>query len=130
DFRAEGGEFRVHTRWIETDFAEPLAQAVAPHARVAPAPPAPLLRLAIEIDGKRHELGLPADLLAALPPGVPAAQAAPKTDRAVLTAPVPGTLTLWQAENGAKVEQGQIVATIEAMKMETRIEAHRAGRLT
>ncbi|RDW13099.1 acetyl/propionyl/methylcrotonyl-CoA carboxylase subunit alpha [Paracoccus thiocyanatus] len=130
DFRAEDGEFRVHTRWIETDFAEPLAQAVAPHPRVVPAPPAPLLRLAVEIDGKRHELGLPADLLAALPRGVPAAQAAPKTDKSVLTAPVPGTLTLWQAEDGAKVEQGQIVATIEAMKMETRIEAHRAGRLT
>ncbi|SIQ73859.1 biotin carboxyl carrier protein /biotin carboxylase [Paracoccus thiocyanatus] len=130
DFRAEDGDFRVHTRWIETDFAKALVQAVAPHPRVAPAPPARLLRLAVEIDGKRHELGLPADLLSALPPAAPAAQAAPSTDEAVLTAPVPGTLTLWQAEDGAKVEQGQIVATIEAMKMETRIEAHRAGRLT
>ncbi|MBT0780433.1 biotin carboxylase N-terminal domain-containing protein [Paracoccus sp. pheM1] len=129
DFRAEDGDFRVHTRWIETDFAEPLAEAVVPHARVAPAAQAPLLRLAIEIDGKRHELGLPANLLAALPSGGAPAEAAPETDEAVLAAPVPGTLTLWQAEDGAEVEQGQVVAVIEAMKMETRIEAHRAGRL-
>ncbi|WP_084637759.1 biotin carboxylase N-terminal domain-containing protein [Paracoccus sp. J55] len=132
DFRAEDGDFRVHTRWIETDFAEALAEAVAPHARVAPAAPAPLLRLAVEIDGKRHVLGLPANLLSALPAGGggPAPQPASEADEALLTAPVPGTLTLWQAEDGAEVEQGQVVAVIEAMKMETRIEAHRAGKLT
>lgn len=131
DFRAEDGDFRVHTRWIETDFAETLAEAVAPHARVAPAAQAPLLRLAVEIDGKRHELGLPANLLAALPAGGAAVpEAAPEADEAVLTAPVPGTLTLWQAEDGAEVEAGQVVAVIEAMKMETRIEAHRCGKLT
>ncbi|MEF9602395.1 acetyl-CoA carboxylase biotin carboxyl carrier protein subunit, partial [Paracoccus sp. PXZ] len=79
----------------------------------------------------RHELGLPANLLSALPAGgAPAVQAAPEADEAVLTAPVPGTLTLWQAEDGAEVEPGQVVAVIEAMKMETRIEAHRAGKLT
>ncbi|RQP06512.1 MAG: ATP-grasp domain-containing protein [Paracoccus sp. BP8] len=131
DFRAEDGDFRVHTRWIETDFAEALAEAVAPHARVAPAAPAPLLRLAVEIDGKRHELGLPANLLSALPAGGgPVPQPASEADEALLTAPVPGTLTLWQAEDGTEVEQGQVVAVIEAMKMETRIEAHRAGKLT
>ncbi|MFD2440439.1 acetyl-CoA carboxylase biotin carboxyl carrier protein subunit [Paracoccus kondratievae] len=51
-------------------------------------------------------------------------------DAAVLTAPVPGTLTLWQVEDGAEVEEGQLVAVIEAMKMETRIEAHQSGKLT
>ncbi|WP_018001147.1 biotin carboxylase N-terminal domain-containing protein [Paracoccus sp. N5] len=129
DFRAEDGNFRVHTRWIETDFAEALAEAAVPHARVAPPAQAPLLRVAIEIDGKRHELGLPANLLAALPSGGAPAEAAPEADEAVLTAPVPGTLTLWQVEDGAAVEAGQVVAVIEAMKMETRVEAHRAGRL-
>ncbi|MCV2447805.1 acetyl/propionyl/methylcrotonyl-CoA carboxylase subunit alpha [Paracoccus sp. DMF] len=129
DFRAENGDFRVHTRWIETDFAAALAETVAPHARVAPAPAAPLLRVAIEIDGKRHELGLPGNLLAQMPQGTAAPQAAPEADEALLTAPVPGTLTLWQVEDGAAVEPGQVVAVIEAMKMEIRVEAHRAGRL-
>ena len=132
DFRAEDGDFRVHTRWIETDFADTLTVAMAPHARVTPAATAPMLRLAVEIDGKRVELGLPANLLAALPAGggaLPVAETE-TLDEAAVTAPVAGTLTLWQAEEGAQVEAGQVIAVIEAMKMETRIEAHRAGRLT
>lgn len=130
DFRAEDGNFRVHTRWIETDFADALAKAVAPHARVAPAPAAPLLRLAIEIDGKRHELGLPANMLAALPQGAAMETAAGEPhDEAVLRSPVAGTLTLWHAEDGETVEPGQALATVEAMKMETRVEAHRKGKL-
>ena len=130
DFRAEDGNLRVHTRWIETDFAETLAKAVAPHPRVPPADTLPLLRLGIEIDGQRHELGLPAGLLSALPAGSSAPAAAPIADAALLTAPVPGTLTLWQVEDGARVEPGQIVATLEAMKMESPVTAHRAGILT
>ncbi|GGF62596.1 acetyl/propionyl-CoA carboxylase subuit alpha [Paracoccus acridae] len=129
EFRAEDGSFGVHTRWIETDFADRLAQATAPHARVAPAGGPPLLRLAIEIDGKRHELGLPANLMA-MAPSAPAPEAAPQADDATVTAPVPGTLTAWQVEDGAQVEAGQVIAVMEAMKMETRVEAHRAGRIS
>ncbi|WP_374635794.1 biotin carboxylase N-terminal domain-containing protein [Paracoccus sp. (in: a-proteobacteria)] len=132
DFLAPDGDFRVHTRWIETDFAETLTRAMEPHARISPANAAPLLRVAVEIDGKRHELGLPANLLAALPAagGTAMPETAPETDAARVAAPVAGTLTLWQAEDGAAVEAGQVIAVIEAMKMETRVEAHRAGKLT
>lgn len=129
EFRAEDGPFGVHTRWIETDFADRLTAAVPPHARVAPAGGAPLLRLAIEIDGKRHELGLPAGIMAAAPSATAPSGDDPETDEATVAAPVPGTLTAWQAEDGAQVEEGQVIAVIEAMKMETRIEAHRSGRL-
>lgn len=130
DFRAPEGDFRVHTRWIETDFAEALARAVAPHGRITPADPAPMLRLTVEIDGKRHELGLPAGVLAALPAGGTApAFAVAEEDATAVLAPVAGTLTLWQEEDGAVVEAGTVIAVIEAMKMETRIEAHRPGRL-
>ena len=129
EFRAEDGSFAVHTRWIETDFADRLAAAVAPHARVTPAATPALLRLAIEIDGKRHELGLPAGIMAAAP-GAPAPQAMPETDEATVTTPVPGTLTAWQVDDGAAVEAGQVIAVMEAMKMETRVEAHRAGRIS
>ena len=132
DFLAPDGEFRVHTRWIETDFAESLAAAVEPAPRVNPVSMPDLLRVAIEIDGKRHVLGLPANLLAALPAGGgPIATTADAAiDEAAVTAPVAGTLTVWQVEDGTEVEGGQVIAVIEAMKMETRVEAHRAGRLT
>lgn len=137
DFRAEEGDFRVHTRWIETDFADALARAMAPHARVSPAAAPPMLRLGVEIDGRRHELGLPAHLLGALSAGGGVAGdlaagdlAGGPADDSLVTAPVAGSLTLWQAEDGDRVEAGQVIAVIEAMKMETRIEAHRAGTLT
>ncbi|MTH79048.1 ATP-grasp domain-containing protein [Paracoccus aestuariivivens] len=130
DFRADDDGFRVHTRWIETDFAETLAQEMALHPRVTPAQSPSLLRVAIEIDGKRHELGLPQGLLSALPTGDVAAPAAGSAvDANSVTAPVAGTLTLWQVENGAEVAQGDVIAVIEAMKMETRIEAPKAGRI-
>lgn len=131
EFRAEDGTFGVHTRWIETDFADRLAQAAAPHGRVAPARAAAMMRIAIEIDGKRHDLSLPMGLLTAAPAGQAAAHAAAdEADDATVTAPVPGTLTAWQVDDGATVEAGQVIAVMEAMKMETRVEAHRAGSIT
>lgn len=130
DFRAEDGDFRVHTRWIETDFADRLAKVVEPHARVSPADGPALVRVAIEIDGKRHELGLPANILAAAP-NAPAASGenSEAVDEAAITAPVPGTLTVWQVQDGATVKTGEVVGVMEAMKMETRVEAHRDGVL-
>lgn len=132
DFRAPEGDFRVHTRWIETDFAETLAASVTAHERVAPTDAAPMLRFAVEIDGKRHELGLPAGVLAMAPAGQVAAEVAAQAPAGAetLTAPVAGTLTLWKIADGAEVAEGDVVAVIEAMKMETSIEAHRAGRLS
>ncbi|MDB6452971.1 acetyl/propionyl/methylcrotonyl-CoA carboxylase subunit alpha [Falsirhodobacter sp. 20TX0035] len=129
DFRAENGDFRVHTRWIETDFAETLAAELAAHPRVTPAQGTPLLRVAIEIDGRRHELGLPQGLLSALPSGPAALDAAPMPAEGTVTAPVSGTLSLWQVEDGAEVAEGDVIAVMEAMKMETRIEAPKAGRV-
>ncbi|EER57967.1 Carbamoyl-phosphate synthase L chain ATP-binding, partial [Acidovorax delafieldii 2AN] len=57
DFRGDDG-FKVHTRWIETDFSNTLAAAV----RAEPQPDSSLLRTAIEIDGRRVTLGLPTQL--------------------------------------------------------------------
>ena len=122
--------FKVHTRWIETDFANDLAEAL----RADPLPDPALTRTAIEIDGRRVAIGLPAALLAGLAaaPGaghsVAARQDQPQDDAAI-TAPVSGTLQAWLAAEGQSVEAGQPVATLEAMKMEMQVTAHRAGRL-
>lgn len=125
DFTGEA--FAVHTRWIETDFANDLAAAV-PATR---APDPALLRTAIEIDGRRVQLGLPAALLGGLAAASPstAVPAEPAADPAVLTAPVAGTVAAWKVEDGATVAQGELVAVMEAMKMETQVLAQRAGTL-
>ena len=61
DFTGEDG-FKVHTRWIETDFASTLKA----EARPEPAADTSLIRTHVEIDGRRHALGIPAALLSGL----------------------------------------------------------------
>ncbi|MDO5604069.1 MAG: biotin carboxylase N-terminal domain-containing protein [Paracoccus sp. (in: a-proteobacteria)] len=140
DFYADGGDFRIHTRWIEDDLPGAAAGALVPHPRVEPAESGPVLRLAVEIDGRRHVLGLPAGLLAALPatgagPGhvtaaTPGQADASGDDPAVVAAPMAGVLSRWLAADGDEVGEGQAIAVIEAMKTETPITAHRSGPLT
>lgn len=123
DFTGEDG-FKVYTNWIETAF-----RGIEPAPRVDPAEGG-LLRSFIEIDGKRHELGLPAALFSGLGAAQPAAATTPKAGAAAVTAPIPGTLRQWLVEDGAQVAEGEIVAVMEAMKMETRIPAPKAGRIS
>ncbi|UFH49694.1 acetyl/propionyl/methylcrotonyl-CoA carboxylase subunit alpha [Pseudomonas sp. KNUC1026] len=120
--------FAVHTRWIETAFAEQIA--IAPYT--APEAGPQVLRTFVEIDGKRHALGLPAALLGGFN------QAAPTPAVACETAPEPGAvkalvagnLHAWVVDDGAQVEAGQVIAVIEAMKMETQVLAPCSGVLS
>ena len=123
----------VHTTWIESEFAAPLA---ASHQIAAAAPGAARETITVELDGKAVQLGLPARLLAALMGGGGAAGAAGAADGAAagsadgeLSAPMNGNLVKWLAEDGAEVAAGDPVAVLEAMKMETTVAAHRAGTL-
>jgi len=124
--------FTVHTRWIETDFANTLAAA----ARAEPAPDAGLYRTAMEIDGRRVSLGLPAELLRGLQSlgggtGVATAHtAAVPEDTGVVASPIAGTLQSWTVTDGSEVKAGEVIAVMEAMKMEMHVTAHRAGRIT
>ncbi|WP_455273887.1 acetyl/propionyl/methylcrotonyl-CoA carboxylase subunit alpha [Rhizobium herbae] len=128
DFIGEDG-FKVHTRWIETDFADTLAS----EARPEPGADTSLIRTHVEIDGKRHALGIPASLLAGLG-GLKAqesgqAKTANVEDPATVTAPISGTLQAWKCNDGDAVEAGDLIAVMEAMKMETQILATRSGLL-
>lgn len=116
--------FGVFTNWIETQFS-----GILPAPRVDPVESG-LVRSFIEIDGRRHELALPAGLFSVS--GAAAIKPAGETPRAsegAVTTPIPGTLRQWLVEDGAEVVEGDIVAIVEAMKMETRIAAPRSGRI-
>lgn len=132
DFCAIDGIFKVHTRWIETDFAEEFEASVNAHPRVTAAQTENLLQVAIEIDGKRHQLGLPANLLS---PQNYQYNAAQKTcdntepSEGYVLSPIVGTLSLWNVADRTPVEEGQQIAVIEAMKMETVIRAPTSGIL-
>jgi len=124
--------FKVHTRWIETDFANTLAAA----ACAEPAPDASLYRTAMEIDGRRVTLGLPFELLRgmkSLGDGASAATATPAEaaqNASVVPSPIAGTLQSWKVADGSAVQQGDVIAVMEAMKMEMHVTAHRSGRIT
>ncbi|KNY15638.1 acetyl-CoA carboxylase [Shinella sp. SUS2] len=128
DFIGTDG-FKVHTRWIETDFAA-MPDAMA---RPEPTEDPTLVRTHLEIDGKRVSLALPSLLLAGLgAAGQGAASAAGKGGRPAedgIAAPVSGTLQAFKIADGATVAEGDLVAVMEAMKMETQVLAPKAGRL-
>ncbi|WP_419185612.1 acetyl/propionyl/methylcrotonyl-CoA carboxylase subunit alpha [Comamonas testosteroni] len=128
DFVGTAG-FNVHTRWIETEFAEPLAAA----ARAEPVADTSLLRTAIEIDGRRVQLGLPAMLLQGLStPATGATQAAASqnVDPDAVISPIAGNLHAWKVADGDEVKEGDVIAVMEAMKMEMQVSAHKSGRIT
>ena len=94
------------------------------------------MRTAIEIDGRRVALGLPAVLLQGLQAaggGASAAAMAPPAAAAqdgAVPAPVAGTVQAWKVAEGDTVAEGDVIAVMEAMKMEMQVTAPRAGRIT
>ncbi|MFC7405006.1 acetyl/propionyl/methylcrotonyl-CoA carboxylase subunit alpha [Georgenia alba] len=149
DFVAEDGgdSFRVHTTWIETDYAErlralPSTRPTAPTA----ASPEPAQeqeateRVVVEVGGKRLEVVLPAGL--GISGGLRGGQrrpvrrsqtrsatAASSGNGAALSSPMQGTIVKVAVGDGDVVEAGDLVVVLEAMKMEQPLLAHRSGRV-
>jgi acetyl-CoA/propionyl-CoA carboxylase, biotin carboxylase, biotin carboxyl carrier protein len=122
-FTGEEG-FHVYTNWIETEF-----RGVAPFRRVARVEGG-LLQTFIEIDGRRHSIGLPASLFANITaPPASGSNSKKEESAGAITAPVPGTLRQWLVDDGTTVAEGDGVAIMEAMKMEMRIVAPKSGRI-
>ncbi|MFB1428791.1 biotin carboxylase N-terminal domain-containing protein [Micrococcus endophyticus] len=133
DAFTSGERLGVYTTWIESEFAEPLAESPYLGAEV---PAGGRTAVTVELDGRAVRLGLPADLYAALLGGgagaaapADAAGAGKADDDGAVASPVTGTLASWKVEDGAEVAEGATVAIVEAMKMETPIRAPRAGRI-
>ncbi|WP_229791199.1 acetyl/propionyl/methylcrotonyl-CoA carboxylase subunit alpha [Zhihengliuella salsuginis] len=127
-------EFGVYTTWIEDAFQPGDGSTVEGSEDIAlPAHDGRRERLTVDIDGRAVQVGVPADLLAALRSGgsVPAGVEADEDDdgssAGAIASPVEGNLVKWVAEDGADVAADEPVAIMEAMKMESPVPAHRAG---
>jgi acetyl-CoA/propionyl-CoA carboxylase, biotin carboxylase, biotin carboxyl carrier protein len=126
---------RVHTRWIETEWAGEVPAFGAP---AAPAPLEERASIVVEVGGKRLEVRLPAGLAAATGPAgatpraparrTPAATGAAASE--AVTAPMQGTVVKVAVADGDTVAEGDLVVVIEAMKMEQPLYAHRAGTVS
>src|SRR6202012_1729254 len=136
--RGGDGPFRVHTRWIETEFVNEITPWNADEAgAAAEGGEGARQTVVVEVDGKRLEVTLPATLAAAAP--APAAGGGPQPRRArksgpaaaasgnALTAPMQGTVIKVAVAEGQQVSAGDLVLVLEAMKMEQPVVAHRSG---
>ncbi|MGH3342040.1 MAG: acetyl/propionyl/methylcrotonyl-CoA carboxylase subunit alpha [Carbonactinosporaceae bacterium] len=145
---ADPGEpFRIHTRWIETEFAG----TIPPHPGAGAATPAEQEereRVTVEVAGRRIEVVIPAGLggtglggtgLGGTLAGGRGRKTRGKRERKqsgtaaggdALVSPMQGTIVKVVAEEGQQVVEGDLVVVLEAMKMEQPLNAHKAGTVT
>ncbi|MFI2566714.1 acetyl/propionyl/methylcrotonyl-CoA carboxylase subunit alpha [Paenarthrobacter sp. NPDC018779] len=142
DFAPAEGPFKVHTRWIETEFVNNIP-AWAPTGAGADASDAgERQRVVVEVGGKRLEVVLPSGLgagvaVASSGAGAKAGKSKKRSRSAgataaaaggnALTSPMQGTIVKIAAADGDVVAEGDLIVVLEAMKMEQPLTAHKSG---
>lgn len=135
DFTAEGGDFKVFTRWIETDWENNL-EPWSGLAEELPAPE-PRSQVVVEVEGQRLEVSIPSSLRSGgfatsashAPRRTKSARSASHTTSKgnALLAPMQATVVKLAVAAGDRVSAGDLVVVLEAMKMEQPLTAHRDG---
>ncbi len=129
--------FRIHTRWIEEEFADRLPGLASDPAGqgLLDEGPTQLERVVVEVGGKRLEVVLPAGLAGGLTgrgdlrtaPRRPTRRAPARAVGTTLASPMQGTIVKVAVSEGERVSEGDLVVVLEAMKMEQPLAAHRGG---
>lgn len=140
-FIGDGEKFDVHTRWIETEWdnqvppftaGEPLDEDEA----------LPRQAVVVEVGGRRVEVSLPGQFsIGGGASSDGAVRRKPKPRKRggagagaasgdAVTAPMQGTVVKVAVEEGQEVAEGDLIAVLEAMKMENPVNAHKAGVVT
>ncbi len=130
--------FRIHNRWIETEFDNTIPAFTGAADRADEA--GERERVVVEVGGKRLEVVLPAGLgatggasggsRAAAPRRRGGSRAAAAASGNALTSPMQGTIVKVAVAEGDTVKSGDLVVVLEAMKMEQPLTAHRDGTVT
>ncbi|MFD9543167.1 acetyl/propionyl/methylcrotonyl-CoA carboxylase subunit alpha [Streptomyces sp. NPDC060022] len=128
--------FRIHTRWIETEFVNDIPAFAVP-ADTEADEESGRETVVVEVGGKRLEVSLPSSLGMSLARTGLAAGAKPKRRAAkkagsaasgdTLASPMQGTIVKIAVEEGQEVKEGDLIVVLEAMKMEQPLNAHRSG---
>ena len=138
DFVAPKGEFKVFTRWIETEWQNPLEPWSGQQEPIASAEPR--REIVVEVAGKRLEVSVPKRLLVGeIGSAAGHAPKRKKTSQSTshtgakgnnLLAPMQATVVKLVVSEGDQVQEGDLLVVLEAMKMEQPLTAHRAGKIS
>ncbi|SDD87322.1 acetyl/propionyl/methylcrotonyl-CoA carboxylase subunit alpha [Rhodococcus tukisamuensis] len=140
-FIGNGESFDVYTKWIENEWnntVEPYTAGEALEEDEA----LPRQAVVVEVGGRRVEVSLPGQF--SLGGGGSANGATRKKPKPrkrgggaggaasgdAVTAPMQGTVVKVAVEEGQEVAEGDLIAVLEAMKMENPVNAHKAGIVT
>ena len=129
-------EFQVYTQWIETDFDNQITPYRGDNAE-APEPDE-RNKVTVEVGGRRLEVVLPSGLASvgggATGAKKPKRSSSKKAGAAAsgdsVASPMQGTIVKVAVEEGATVEEGDVIVVLEAMKMEQPLKAHKAGTVS
>ena len=135
---AAGSDFKVHTRWIETDYKNTISPYSGAPGSVDD-DDTERQTVVVEVNGKRLEVVLP-ELGGT--PTKSSSKPASKTRKSRarggsnavsgddLTSPMQGTIVKVSVADGDTVAEGDLILVLEAMKMEQPINAHKAGKIS
>ena len=125
--------FKVHTRWIETEFDNRIpAYSGSQDGLGSGSSRSPIT---VEVNGKRVEVVLPADLAISKNGSTNSGSAPRRAGKKAtagasgdsVTSPMQGTIVKVAVSDGQSVNQGDLVVVLEAMKMEQPLIAHKSG---
>ncbi|MGB2718466.1 MAG: acetyl/propionyl/methylcrotonyl-CoA carboxylase subunit alpha, partial [Rhodococcus sp. (in: high G+C Gram-positive bacteria)] len=142
-FIGDGESFDVHTRWIETEWDNQVPPFTAGQP-IDDDEVLPRQSVVVEVGGRRVEVSLPGELsLGGNGGGGPAGAVRRKPKARTrggagagaasgdsVTAPMQGTVVKVAVTEGQTVDAGDLIAVLEAMKMENPVNAHKAGTIT
>ncbi|MBK4141157.1 ATP-grasp domain-containing protein [Corynebacterium macginleyi] len=138
DADAGASEIGVFTDWLDHNYRPSAANQVDKVEAIY----TKRRTVAVEINGKLVNIGVPMDFLVGAGPGAgagatggsgataPSTAGAQATDDNAVTSPFEANLVAWNVSDGDSVSEGDSIATVEAMKMESAIKAPRGGTIT
>jgi len=137
-FTAEGpGGFAVHTRWIEQDYLPAVAAAAEAGEAGAEGAGGAGEAVMVRVGSRWLPVAVPGLAQAGEGPlALARQQARERRERAgqaadgLISAPMQGTVARIMVAEGETVETGQVLAVVEAMKMENPVRAPHAGQVT
>ena len=134
---AEGEEFKVHTRWIETEFNNTIPMYAGAPGSVD-SDENERTTVVVEVNGKRMEVSPARDGWCGQArrqagfeePQVSFLPSRREVRRRRADQPMQGTIVKVAVSDGDTVAEGDLVLVLEAMKMEQPITAHKAGKVS